>query len=184
LSIHKEMTIDEIFTTYPAKGQKMAHLLGSKGLSCVGCHAATYETLEMGMLSHGLTELDIDEMCTELNKIVDEVVDETEIHITDSGAEQIDKIRKSEKKETYALRFGVRPGGCGGFEYSLDFSKKAGLKDQIFKVNGIEVHIHESMIERLLGSTIDYVHGLQGSGFKITNPNVKSSCSCGSSQSF
>ena len=33
----------------------------------------------------------------------------------------------------------------------------------------------------LMGTEVDYVEGLHGAGFKFNNPNVKSTCGCGSS---
>ena len=39
------------------------------------------------------------------------------------------------------------------------------------------------VLQYLAGTTVDYVEGLQGAGFKFGNPNVKSTCGCGSSAS-
>ncbi|MEI8301437.1 MAG: iron-sulfur cluster assembly accessory protein, partial [Chlamydiota bacterium] len=86
--------------------------------------------------------------------------------------------------EGWGLRFGDQPGGCGGYEYILDFSKKASEDDVIFLGHGVEVHVNKHIVSRLLGSEIDYHEGLRNSGFKVTNPNVRGSCGCGNSQSY
>ncbi|HSW86179.1 MAG TPA: iron-sulfur cluster assembly accessory protein, partial [Rhabdochlamydiaceae bacterium] len=98
-----------------------------------------------------------------------------------------DKYRQilvDDGKANYGLRFGDKAAGCSGFEYVLDYSEKAKPDDRVFVSQGLEIHVNEQMADRLLGSEIDYVDGLNGSGFKISNPNVKGSCGCGKSQSY
>ena len=182
--ITKEMTIDEIFEKYPQKSQKLAQEMMNLGLQCVGCGAASFETLEAGVLGHGLSFEDLEGLIVKLNQILQQEVDTTTITLTEKAAQKFKEISVAEGKESFALRFGIKPGGCNGFEYLLDFSKEATEEDQVFNSHGIDIHVHKSMINTLLGSEIDYLDGLKGSGFKISNPNAKSSCSCGSSQSY
>jgi len=183
-NIFKEMTIDDIFTTFPAKGQKLAQELTNTGLHCVGCSAATWETLEAGMLGHGFANDDIDKLVDKLNAILDEKMDLSTISMTKRAAEKFIKILKEEGKEGWCLSFGDKPGGCSGHEYVLDFTKEAKDTEQVYHAHGVDIVIDKTMVERLLGSEIDYLDGLNGSGFKVTNPNAKSSCSCGSSQGY
>ncbi len=182
--INQEMTIEEILSTYPQKSQKIAQALQNTGLNCVGCHASTWETLEMGMLGHGKTQKEIVELVELLNAILNEKVDATTITITERAAEKYRSILKSENKENYGLRFMEKAGGCSGFEYTLDYSEKALEDDTTYSSQGLEIHVPKAIEERLLGSEIDYIDGLQGAGFKISNPNVKSSCSCGTSHNY
>jgi len=182
--IHQEMTIEEILSTYPQKSQKIAQALQNTGLNCVGCHASTWETLEMGMLGHGKTPKDILELVQLLNDMLNEKVDATTITITERAADKYRTILKAEKKEHYGLRFMEKAGGCSGFEYTLDYSEKPLEEDTTYHSQGLEIHIPKTIEERLLGCEIDYIDGLQGAGFKISNPNVKSSCSCGTSHNY
>lgn len=183
--ISKEMTIDEILSRYPEKSQKLAAALSSSGLQCVGCGAATFETLEAGVFGHGMGLEDLNSILETLNAILDEKgSDPLTITITQRAADRFNMILKEEKKEGYALRFGDQPGGCGGFEYILDFSKKPTKDDEVLYSSGIEIHVNKKVLPRLLGCEIDYSEGLKSSGFKISNPNVKGSCSCGKSQSY
>ena len=182
--IHKEMTISDIFSKFPQKGQRLAQTMTSAGLHCVGCQAATWETLEVGMLGHGFNEQDIEALIGKLNAILEESSDPTTITMTKRAAEKFSKILEEEKKEGWALRFSDKPGGCGGFEYVLDFSEKLGETDTLFTSHGVNIHVSTPMLPRLLGCEIDYLEGLNASGFKVTNPNVKGSCSCGNSQSY
>lgn len=183
-TITREMTIEEIFASFPQKAQKIAQELTNTGLHCVGCQAATWETLEAGMLGHGYAEEEVDELLDRLNAILAEKVDLAKINVTKRAAEKFLQILKDEHKEGYALRFGDKAAGCSGFEYTLDFSKAPTEEDAVFHSNGIDIHINKGAVDRLLGSEIDYVDGLNEAGFKVTNPNVKSSCGCGKSQSY
>lgn len=182
--ITKDITIEEIFSRFPDKAQKLAQELTNAGLHCVGCQAATWETLEAGMLGHGYGEEKISKLIEGLNAILDQKIDNNSINLTKRAAEKFKQILKEDGKEGWHLRFGDRAAGCSGFEYVLDFSKEPKEDDQIFTSEGIEIHVNKSAVSRLMGAEIDFVDGLNQSGFKISNPNVKSSCGCGKSQSY
>jgi iron-sulfur cluster assembly protein len=182
--ITAEMTIGEIFSKFPHKSQRLAQAMTRAGLHCSSCSAATWETLEAGMVGHGMTQEDIERLLDELNAILEEEIDLNTITLTPRAAKKFREFAKEEGNENYALRFGDTAGGCGGFQYILDFSEMAEEGDAVFESEGIEIHIKKGMLGRLLGAVIDYVDGLQGAGFKISNPNVKSSCGCGTSQGY
>lgn len=182
--IHKDMTIEEIFDLFPSKAQRLATEMSNAGLNCVGCQAATWETLEAGMLGHGFADRDVETFVKKLNAILAEKIDTTTISMTKVAADKYKAILKMEDKEGWGLRLSDRAGGCSGFEYILEYSEKAKSDDQVFPCHGVDIHVNRHMVPRMLGSSIDYVDGLSGAGFKITNPNVKSSCGCGKSQSY
>ncbi len=184
IPITRDMTINDIFVHYPEKGQSLAQEMTNAGLHCVGCQAATWETLEVGMLGHGFADEDVDRLVTCLNEIVERQVDTEGITLTERAADHFKSILEKDGKKGWALRFTDKPGGCGGFEYVLDFSEKALEDDTVFTSHGVKIHVRRSKLTRLLGSEIDYLDGLMGAGFKVTNPNVKGSCSCGHSQSY
>lgn len=178
------MTIEEIFSKFPHKSQKLAQEITNAGLSCVGCGAATWETLEAGMLGHGFKDEEIHRLVEKLNKLLSEEADLSTIAMTKRAADKFREILEGEEKIGWGLRFGDRAAGCSGFEYVLDYSQKAKPDDKTFLSEGIEIHVNMNMVERLMGSVVDFVEGLNGSGFKVTNPNVKGSCGCGNSQSY
>lgn len=183
-SITLDMTIADIFSNFPSHGQKLAQVMTQAGLHCVGCNAATWETLEAGMLSHGKTEPEIQDLLKKLNTVLEEKVDLTTISLTESAAEKFKQFAKEDQKENWGLRFGNQVGGCGGFEYLLDFEEKPQEKDHVFESFGVKIFVNQNVLPQLMGSQIDYIDGMYGSGFKITNPNAKSSCGCGKSQSY
>lgn len=183
-TINRQMTIEEILGMFPNKAQKLAQEITNAGLHCIGCHAAVWETLEAGMMTHGKNEDQIDELTRRLNALLAEKVDDQTISITPKGAAKFLEILAEEGKHGWGMRFSEELAGCNGFEYVLDYSEKADEHDEIFESNGIEIHVKKAMVPRLLGSEIDYVEGLRGAGFKISNPNVRSSCGCGTSHNY
>jgi iron-sulfur cluster assembly protein len=183
-TITRDMTIGEIFSRFPHKSQRLAQAMTNAGLHCSSCSAATWETLEAGMIGHGMAEPHIVKLLDELNKILKEAVDLDTITLTPNAAKKFREFAKDEGDENLALRFGDSAGGCGGFQYVLEFSEQAEPDDAVFLSQGVHIHIKKGMLGRLLGCVIDYVDGLQGAGFKVSNPNVKSSCGCGTSQGY
>ena len=103
------------------------------------------------------------------------------IGITTLAAAKVNEIRDAEGIEgNMALRLRVVGGGCAGFSYDLYFDEATEV-DRRFPINGVDVVVDEMSLMYLAGTEIDYVEGLQGAGFKFNNPNVKSTCGCGSS---
>ncbi len=102
------------------------------------------------------------------------------ITLTDNAAQHIKTLWAEQGVEGKALRVSVEAGGCSGMEYGMAFDDKK-ADDEIVRHDGVEVLIDPMSASFLKGSVIDYVDSLQGSGFKINNPNVHSSCGCGRS---
>ncbi len=106
---------------------------------------------------------------------------ESMLLLTSVAAAKVNEIREAEGIEaTMALRLRVVGGGCAGFSYDLYFDEPAEV-DRQFEVAGVRCVVDEMSLMYLVGTEIDYVEGLQGAGFKFNNPNVKSTCGCGSS---
>ena len=103
------------------------------------------------------------------------------VRITNVAAAKVNEIRSAEGiEDAMALRLRVVGGGCAGFSYDLYFDEPAEV-DRQFEVAGVRCIVDEMSLMYLVGTEIDYVEGLQGAGFKFQNPNVKSTCGCGSS---
>jgi iron-sulfur cluster insertion protein len=106
------------------------------------------------------------------------------VKLTARAAEKVKAIRAEEKiEESYGLRLKVQGGGCSGFAYDLYFDQPQEV-DQTFESQGVRMVCDQMSLMYLVGTEIDYVESVQGSGFKFTNPNVKSTCGCGSSFSM
>ena len=101
--------------------------------------------------------------------------------LTEIAADKVREIREAEAIEAhYGLRVKVMGGGCAGFQYDLYFDEHAD-GDYVFESNDVRLYVDQASFMYLMGTTIDYVEGLQGAGFKFNNPNVTGSCGCGSS---
>lgn len=103
------------------------------------------------------------------------------VNLTAKAAEKVKEIRAEENiEDTYALRLKVQGGGCSGFSYDLYFDLPQDI-DHTFEAHGVKLLCDQMSLMYLMGTEIDYVEGLHGAGFKFNNPNVKSTCGCGSS---
>ena len=103
------------------------------------------------------------------------------VTLTENAASKVKEYMKAEKKGQYGLRIMVVPGGCAGYQYGMDFEKEAGKDDLVIQQHGVKLFIDKKSATHLVGTTVDFVDNLQGSGFKIDNPNATSTCGCGNS---
>jgi iron-sulfur cluster insertion protein len=103
------------------------------------------------------------------------------INITQNAATKVREISEEEGLEGQGLRLRVVGGGCAGFNYDLYFEDKPTDMDESFEVMGVTMYIDPLSFQYLDGTEIDYVEGLHASGFKFNNPQVTSTCGCGSS---
>ena len=79
------------------------------------------------------------------------------------------------------LRVSVEGGGCSGFQYALGFDGDPAPGDSVAELHGLRLVVDARSLELLDGADVDYEDGLQGTGFRIANPNVTASCGCGES---
>ncbi len=106
----------------------------------------------------------------------------TLVSLTPTAAGKIKELMTEEAGgEVSVLRVAVQGGGCSGFEYALGFDQGAQEGDHEIELHGVTVVVDSFSAPYLRGATIDFLNGLQESGFKIDNPNVSSACGCGHS---
>jgi iron-sulfur cluster insertion protein len=103
------------------------------------------------------------------------------ITITELAATKVREISKSEGLDGQGLRLRVIGGGCAGFQYDLYFEEKPTDLDERFESHGVALFVDPLSYQYLDETEIDYVESAHGSGFKFQNPNVSSTCGCGSS---
>jgi iron-sulfur cluster assembly accessory protein len=103
------------------------------------------------------------------------------ISLTPNAVAKVKEIMAQQNPVPAGLRVGVVGGGCSGFSYSMQFENGAGMMDKVFDMDGLKVYVDATSIMYLDGCKVDYVETLEGAGFKFENPNVKSTCGCGSS---
>jgi len=107
---------------------------------------------------------------------------DTLLSITPTAAAKIRELLAEEPDgDTMVLRVAIQGGGCSGFQYDLGFDTQAVEGDHELVLEGVNVVVDPFSAPYLQGATVDFLTGLQESGFKIDNPNAASSCGCGHS---
>src|SRR5689334_24900751 len=106
-----------------------------------------------------------------------------ELNVTDNAAVEIKKFMSGEEDlpETSGLRVRVVPGGCSGFQYSLNIEEESRPNDHIIEAHGVRMFVDMFSAQYLNGVEIDYVTNVMGSGFTFKNTNATGGCGCGSS---
>jgi len=107
--------------------------------------------------------------------------EEPPVQLTSKAVEMVREAMAAESLEGHGLRVFVQGGGCSGFQYGLDFDDGAKFGDFEMKFEDLTVFIDPISAMHLEGTTIDYVMGISGAGFKFENPGAKTTCGCGSS---
>ncbi|MBI3895684.1 MAG: iron-sulfur cluster assembly accessory protein [Acidobacteria bacterium] len=106
------------------------------------------------------------------------------ITVTPVAVSKVKEILVQQDPMPAGLRIGVVGGGCSGFSYSMMFEDhrpdEMGM-DKVFEFDGLKVFVDQASLLYLDNTEVDYIETLEGSGFKFSNPNVKSTCGCGSS---
>jgi iron-sulfur cluster assembly protein len=103
------------------------------------------------------------------------------VQITPTAVNKVREILEAQNPKPAGLRLAVVGGGCSGFSYSMAFENKPSMLDKTYDYEGLKVYVDQASMLYLEGAEVDYVETLEGSGFKFNNPNVKSTCGCGSS---
>jgi iron-sulfur cluster assembly protein len=104
------------------------------------------------------------------------------IQLTDNAVSKINEILGQQEPKPQGLRISVVGGGCSGFQYSMAFENSQLPLDKVYKFNGdLNVFVDQASMLYLKDVRVDYVETLEGAGFKFENPNVTSTCGCGSS---
>lgn len=183
MQLRRDMIIGEIVGMFP----EATDIMLSYGLHCVGCHVNMYETLEQGMMGHGFTEEQLNDLLEELNDCWDEVygegskkekkihpdADKMDCTVTPIAIEKIISVAASEKKDDWPLRIKAKPGPQDKVRFGMDFEKESSGDDVVLKKkdgkNEVTIILSKLNYDKLNGITIDYVKTEDGEGFKITS---------------
>ncbi len=101
--------------------------------------------------------------------------------VTPVASVKVKEIMLQQTPSPNALRVAVVGGGCSGFSYHMAFENQVNDSDNVYEFTGLKVLVDQMSEMYLDGVEIDYIETLEGAGFKFNNPNVKSTCGCGSS---
>jgi iron-sulfur cluster assembly accessory protein len=103
------------------------------------------------------------------------------IQLSERAVSKVKELLTTDNKVGYGLRVAVQGGGCSGFQYGLTFDNQEKPNDNVLDIDGLKVYVDAMSGMYLDGVRIDYIESLEGSGFKIENPNATGSCGCGQS---
>ncbi|OZB20682.1 MAG: iron-sulfur cluster insertion protein ErpA [Marinobacter sp. 34-60-7] len=108
----------------------------------------------------------------------------TPLFFSDSAVQKVRELIAEEENPDLKLRVFVTGGGCSGFQYGFSFDENQEDDDTVVERDGIKLLVDSMSYQYLVGATVEYLEGLQGSQFVVQNPNASSTCGCGSSFSI
>ncbi len=109
------------------------------------------------------------------------VGDERLIKVTPSAADKVKSLLTKQGRAQGVLRVAVIGGGCSGLQYKMDLQDAPANRDILVESGGVKVVVDPKSALYVTGSELDFIDALQGGGFKVTNPNAATTCSCGES---
>lgn len=109
------------------------------------------------------------------------VGDERLIKVLPNAARRVSNLLARQGRPAGVLRVAVMGGGCSGLQYKMDLQDAPANRDILVESGGIRVVVDPKSALYVTGSELDFSDALQGGGFKVTNPNAATTCSCGES---
>ncbi|MBD8197006.1 iron-sulfur cluster insertion protein ErpA [Pantoea agglomerans] len=106
------------------------------------------------------------------------------LQFTDAAATKVKNLIADEENPALKLRVYITGGGCSGFQYGFTFDDQMNDGDMTIEKQGVSLVVDPMSLQYLVGGSVDYTEGLEGSRFIVTNPNAKTTCGCGSSFSI
>jgi iron-sulfur cluster assembly protein len=103
------------------------------------------------------------------------------IGLTDGAVSRLQTLLKERQTPSAGLRIAVRGGGCSGLSYHMEWAEQPKERDKVFERDGVKVFVDAKSYLYLMGTELVYEETLLAAGFKLRNPNEKSSCGCGDS---
>ncbi len=110
------------------------------------------------------------------------------ITVTDTATQKIQGIMKEQGEEDASLRVIVTGMSCSGPQYMMTLEHEQEDDDALVESDGLRILLDPDTAQILEGSQIDYLEGLERSGFTIVNPNMQTgggggggcgNCNCG-----
>ncbi|MGF1727727.1 iron-sulfur cluster insertion protein ErpA [Photobacterium nomapromontoriensis] len=103
------------------------------------------------------------------------------LNFSDVAANKVKALIAEEENPELKLRVYITGGGCSGFQYGFTFDEKVNDGDTTIENSGVTLVVDPMSLQYLIGGTVDYTEGLEGSRFFVNNPNATTTCGCGAS---
>ena len=107
--------------------------------------------------------------------------DERLIKVTANAAHRVSTLLTRQGRPAGVLRVAVIGGGCSGLQYKMDLQDAPANRDIMVESAGIKIVVDPKSALYVTGSELDFIDALQDGGFKVSNPNAATTCSCGES---
>lgn len=101
--------------------------------------------------------------------------------LSERAIAKIKSLVAEEANDDLKLRVFVTGGGCSGFSYGFTFDEIVADDDTCVEKDGVTALVDPMSYQYLAGAEVDYIEGLEGSRFTVSNPNADTTCGCGSS---
>lgn len=176
--ITSDMTIGTVIEKYP---QTTEVLLGY-GLQCVGCAVNPYETIEQGVLGHGMSKDSLQSLLEEANMVVTKKapyeMNPEGITLSPNAIDTLMAMMEAEGKKDHGLKVDAQKED-GGLNYFLDIVESGEEGDKELLWEGVKIYVNEPSLKLMAPSVIDYVHMAGGEGFKIIAlKEEEATCKC------
>jgi iron-sulfur cluster assembly protein len=102
------------------------------------------------------------------------------ISLSESAAARV-RDRLASRGHGIGLRVGVKPAGCSGFRYVVDYADEALAGELVFESQGVKLFVDGESLPTIDGTRIDFVRQGLNESFRFENPNVRGECGCGES---
>lgn len=103
------------------------------------------------------------------------------LNFSDAAAKKVKVLISEEENPNLKLRVYITGGGCSGFQYGFTFDEAVNDGDTVIEKEGVTLVVDPMSLQYLIGGTVDYTEGLEGSRFFVNNPNATTTCGCGAS---
>ncbi|AWK87325.1 HesB/IscA family protein [Azospirillum thermophilum] len=103
------------------------------------------------------------------------------VTLTDAAVSTLERVLAKSGGAAAGLRIAVTDGGCAGLKYQMGLEAAAGSDDAVLTFGPVTIFVDSGSQPFLSGVVVDFVEGIEGSGFRFDNPNATKSCGCGKS---
>lgn len=103
------------------------------------------------------------------------------LQFSQAAAARVKTLIEEEENPNLKLRVYITGGGCSGFQYGFTFDENVNEGDTTIEKETVTLVVDPMSLQYLIGGTVDYTEGLEGSRFFVDNPNATTTCGCGAS---
>ena len=101
--------------------------------------------------------------------------------LTPSAQQAVSRYIGAAEEPVAGLRISVTGSGCFGLRYGMTLEAAARSDDLFVDFDDVRVFVDPVSAPLLAGVRVEFLDGIDGSGFKFHNPDAVAGCGCGKS---